>query len=79
MDSAGSSEQDSRITVYYVFTDEKDLWTEDYRFARKFFTYWKKANGAARLYKEVYENEEAMLGGEMLEEDCILTYGPFPY
>jgi hypothetical protein len=66
------------ITVYHVFTDEKDLWTKDYRFARKLYNHWKKIKGAARLYKEAYENEEAMLNDEMLEENCILTYGPFP-
>lgn len=67
------------ITVYHVFTDRKDLWTQDYRFARKLFNHWKKTRGAARLYKEVYENEEAMLNDEMLEEDCLLSYGPFPW
>jgi hypothetical protein len=66
------------IVVYHAFTDNKDLWTRDYRFARKLYNYWKKANGAARLYKEVYENEEAMLSGEQLDEDCLLTYGPYP-
>jgi len=66
------------ITVYHVFTDEKDLWTKNYRFARKLFNHWKKTKGAARLYKEVYENEEAIIGNEMLDEDCILSYGPFP-
>ena len=67
------------IEVYHVFTDRKDLWTQDYRFARKLYQHWKKSNGTARLYKEVYENEEAMLDGEMLEEDCLLSYGPFPW
>ncbi len=51
---------------------------KNYRFARKLYNHWKKTKGAARLYKEVYENEEAMLNDEMLEEDCILSYGPFP-
>ena len=66
------------ITVYHVFTDEKDLWTKDYRFARKLYSHWKKTKGAARLYKEVYDNEEAMLNDEIIEKDCILAYGPFP-
>ena len=67
------------ITVYHVFTDEKDLWTQDYRFAKKLYNHWKKSKGTARLYKEVYENEEAMLSDEMLEEECLFTYGPFPW
>ena len=65
-------------SVYHVFTDEKDLWITDYKLARKLYNHWKKANGAARLYQEVYENEETMLQGEILEEACLLTYGPFP-
>jgi len=65
-------------TYYHVFTDEKDLWTKDYRFARKLYNHWKKTKGAARLYKEVYDNEEAMLNDEIIEKDCILAYGPFP-
>ena len=67
------------ITVYHVFTDERDVWMKDYRFARKLYDHWKKTRSSARLYKEVYEDEEAMLGGEMSEEDCLLSYGPFPF
>ncbi len=67
------------ITMYHAFTDEKELWTMDYKFARKLYNHWKKANGAARLYQEVYENEEAMFNYEMLEEDCLFAYGPFPF
>ncbi len=71
-------DHENQIIVYHVFTDGKDLWTQDYRFARKFFTHWKKANGSARLYKEVYEDEEAMLNDEMLEEECLHSFGPYP-
>ena len=67
------------IVVYHVFTHGKDLWTQNYRFARKLYTHWKKANGPARLYKEVYESEEAMLTGDILAEDCLFAYGPFPW
>ncbi len=66
------------ITVYHVFTDNKDLWTQDYKFARKLYNHWKKANGKARLYKEGYEDEEGMLNSEMIEEECLLAYGDFP-
>jgi|GEM_PF-2608353 len=74
-----NDEQPPPIVVYHAFTDGKDLWTVDYKLARKLYNHWKKANGAARLYKEVYENEEALLGDEMLDEDCLLTYGPYPW
>ena len=66
------------IVVYHAFTDEKDWWTQDYKLARKFYNHWKKANDAARLFKEVYEDEEAMLNSEMFDEDCLLFYGPYP-
>ena len=67
------------IIVYHVFTNGKDLWTQEYRFARKLYEFWKKSRGAVRLYKEVYENEEAIISGEMLEEECLLASGPFPW
>ncbi len=70
-------EQPLRI-VYHVFTDEKDWWTGNYKLARKLYNHWKKANGAARLYKESYESEEALLNDDMLEEECLLSFGPFP-
>ncbi len=79
METTDKENGGSVITVYHVFTDGKDVWTKEYRFTRKLFHHWKKANGNARLYKEVYENEEAMLNDEMLEEDCLLWYGPFPW
>ncbi len=66
------------ITVYHVFTDNKDLWTQGYRFARKLFNHWKKANGAARLYKEVYGDEDGLWENDLVEEDCLLSYGPYP-
>ena len=67
------------ITVYHVFTDRKDLWTQDYYFASKLYKYWKKSRGTVRLYKEIYENEEAMLNDEMLEVECLFAFGPFPW
>jgi hypothetical protein len=66
------------IVVYHVFTDSRDLWTENYRFARKIYTHWKKTRDSARLYKEVYENEEGMLSDEMIEEDCLMSHGYYP-
>ena len=73
-----NTQESPLIIVYHVFTDEKDLWTPDYKFARKLYNHWKKANGAARLYRQVYETEAGMLNDEMIEEDCLLSYGPFP-
>lgn len=67
------------IIVYHVFTDGKDLWTQDYRLARKLYNHWKKTRSSVRLYKEVYEDEEAMLSNEMFEEDYLMGYGDYPW
>lgn len=61
-------------TVYHVFTDYKDMWVADYRLARHIFDHWKKANSVARLYREVYSDRE----NDVLEEECLLSYGDFP-
>ena len=67
------------MIVYHVFSDEKDLWTQDYRFARKLYAYWRETTGAAHLYKEVYANEAGVLNNDMLEAECLLSYGPLPW
>jgi len=66
------------ITVYHVFTDYKDLWTENYDFALAMYRLWRRRNSCARLYRETYENEEAMLNDEMLDEDCLFSHGAYP-
>lgn len=62
-----------RIVMYHACTDGKNVWTHDYRFARKLYNHWKKANGAARLYKEVYENEEGCvcIAHRVCQEICV--------
>jgi hypothetical protein len=67
------------ITVFHVFTDGKDLWTQDYRFARKLYDHWKKSRSAARFYKDVYEDEAGMLSDEMIEEQWLMGYGDYPW
>src|SRR5205807_8340650 len=71
-------QNEDSITVFHVFTDEKDLWTQDYTFARKLYNHWKKIIGSARLYKKVYEDDEAMVNDEMLDEVCLMGYGYYP-
>jgi hypothetical protein len=66
------------ITVYHVFTDYKDLWTKDFDFALSFYLLWRKHRSCVRLYRETYEDEEGMLNDEMIEEDCLFSYGPYP-
>jgi hypothetical protein len=67
------------IEIYHVFTDGKDLWTENYRFARKLYDHWRKWHGTARLYVERYENEEALVNDEMLEQELLFGYGYYPW
>ena len=54
------------IEIYHVFTDGKDLWTENYRFARKLYDHWVKWHGTARLYVQRYEDEEALANKEIV-------------
>lgn len=67
------------IEIYHVFTDGKDVWTENYRFARKLYDHWRKLHGTARLYVERYENEEALVNDEMLEQELLFGYGYYPW
>ena len=67
------------IEIYHVFTDGKDVWTEKYRFARKLYDHWRKWHGTARLYVERYENEEALVNDEMLEQELLFGYGYYPW
>jgi hypothetical protein len=67
------------IEVYHVFTDGKDLWTQNYRFARKLYDHWKKWYGTARFYVQRYENEEALVNDEMFEEELLFGYSYFPW
>lgn len=67
------------IEIYHVFTDGKDVWTENYRFARKLYDHWRKWHGAARLYVERYEDEEALVNDDMLEQELLFGYGYYPW
>jgi hypothetical protein len=44
MEAGNEQNTDPRITVYHAFTDEKDIWTRNYKFARKLYNHWKKGN-----------------------------------
>lgn len=66
------------IEMYHVFTDGKDLWTVDYRFARRLYKHWKKWYETARLYVERYESMEGLFNDKMIEEELLDGYGYYP-
>ncbi len=59
--------------IYHIFTDNRDVWREDYSQARTWFKHFKRAYGTARLYEEVLDDE-----GETVEENYLRSFGPFP-
>lgn len=69
-----------RKIVYHVFTDARDEFFragvkgEGFKAAEKFFRKWKREKGCARLYEELRDED-----GDMTEENCLLTFGPWPF
>lgn len=61
------------VTVYHVFTDNRDEWTRDLGEAKALFTTWGEEFGCARLYCELRDED-----GETIEEDCLEATGPYP-
>ena len=66
-------QRSSVVVIYHIFTDNRDVWEEDYAIARSWYKHFAKAYGSARLNWDV-SNED----GETIEEECLLSYGPFP-
>lgn len=65
------------IVRYHIFTDNKDDWTSDWKEAVQTYLKFKQENDCARLYKEVYPDQEAYENDEG-EENCIYAFGPYP-
>ncbi len=59
--------------AYHVFTNEQDEYVEDYSKALVLFTKWVTEYGSARLYEETFEDDE------LQSEDCIGSFGYFPW
>jgi len=62
-------------TIYHIFTDNRDEYTDDYAEAEKIFKQFKEY-GCARLYEEIWNEEEDR--DEPIEENCLKSYGSYP-
>lgn len=66
------------IKVYHIFTHNTDEWLDDYKDALVLFEEFIEDYGCARLYVEVYEDDQAIKDDEMTE-NCIKSYGDWPH
>ena len=72
MASLGIALQESLEPVFHIFSDNKDIWTQDTHYTYVTFLLWAQKFETARLYIELYEDNERV------HEDCLLLYGDFP-
>ncbi len=63
-------------TMFHVFSDEIDEWTDSLKEAVRIARIWAKENGCVRIYQETNWSAEE---GIFLDEDCILSHGAFPW
>jgi hypothetical protein len=68
----GMALQESLEPVFHVFSDNKDIWTLNTHYAYETFSPWAKKFETARLYIELYEDNDKV------HEDGLLFYGDFP-
>lgn len=61
-------------SIYHVFTDGKDYWSEDFNEARNQFKEWATEGKNVRLYEEILGPED-----EIIDEDCIMAAGNYPH
>jgi hypothetical protein len=59
--------------IYHVFTNNTDEYVDTLEEAQKLYEDFITEYGTARVYEEVREVE-----GDVLSENCILTYGEWP-
>ena len=60
--------------IYHVFSNNLDEWYESISDAWRTYRIWAKENGTARLYEE----DRQAPNGEVLEENCLASYGQYP-
>lgn len=66
--------------TYHVFTNGQDEWFrkgrkgEGFKAAFALYKRWKAEYGAARIYEEERDEDD-----EVIDENCIRDFGPFPY
>ncbi len=67
--------QEELEPVFHVFSDNKDIWTQDTHYAYETFCMWVARFDRGRLYIELYEDRE---NDVLVHEDCLLSHGDFP-
>lgn len=63
--------------IYHIFTNNRDEWLSNYDRAVELFNDWSKEFGCARLYEEKWNNPKT--NDQAQEEDCIKSYGYYPF
>jgi hypothetical protein len=71
----GMELQENLEPVFHVFSDNRDIWTQDTLYAYKTFCLWVEKYDSARLYIELYEDRE---NDDTFLEDCLLSLGDYP-
>lgn len=62
-----------RKTLYHVFTHGLDEWFYEYEPALDLYKQLVKECGSARLYEEIYIDDESE------EENCLKAHGSYPW
>jgi len=57
---------------YHVFTNGRDAYPDTLKEARQIFKQYKQDYGCARLYATLED------GKDILDENCLASYGGFP-
>jgi len=71
---------DKTYLEYHVFTNNRDEWFDHYEDALALFKEWSKEFGCARLYEEIRQKSDLPeQDGELLNENCLKSYGQWPY
>lgn len=71
----GIALRDNLEPVFHVFSDSRDIWTQDTHYAYETFSQWVEKYDAARLYIELYEDHA---NDDMVHENCLLSHGNYP-
>ncbi|MFQ5801390.1 MAG: hypothetical protein ACE5JQ_00665 [Candidatus Methylomirabilales bacterium] len=66
-----------KTRIYHVFTNGRDAYAETYKEARAVYRTMKEEERCARLYEQIWDLE--IDGNEPIDENCLLSYGGFPW
>ena len=67
------------LTMYHVFTDNYDDFTESLDHANTIIKTWKKQGEVnLRIYEMTYQTKDDYKDDNVLNEDCIFSEGNFP-